>query len=160
MEMYRRELAEHPARVTARIRQNRNRSMTGSAALPGHVNTFRGYFSSEAPFGQARTAAYLVFGLAEVADLLEAGAWEAGQALLLLLLASAEQAALQEWQWGAAWLLTFLPEPPWQRIRYAPPRDSLRPLGRLADPSHVAAALAYLKDLAVLSEANNLPGLS
>ena len=75
------------------------------------------------------------------------------EALLLLLLVATEQAALQEWQWGAAWLLTHLPEPPWQRIRYPPTRDAMRPLGRLADPNLSAAAIGYLRDVSILSEA-------
>lgn len=153
MEMHRRELRDNPGRVAGKIRANRDRCLTGNAVLPGVVNTFRGYFTSEVPFGQARTAAYMCFGMVEVADLMASGNWEHAEATLLLLLAATEQAALQEWQWGAAWLLTHLPDPPWQRIRYAPARDSIRPLSRLADPALAAAAVAYLRDMAVLGDA-------
>ena len=49
--------------------------------------------------------------------------------------------------------MTRLHEPPWQRIGYPPTRDALRPLSRLADPGLTTAAIAYLRDLAVLTEA-------
>ncbi len=104
-------------------------------------------------FGErTKTAAYLGLGLAEVFDLMEAGQWQHAEALTALLLVALEQAAHDEWRWSPAWLLTFLPEPPWQDIGRAPPRDSVRPLARLADQSWTAASIAYLRDVAVLTE--------
>ena len=83
-----------------------------------------GSFANEVPFGHARTAAYMAFGLCDVADLMEHGKWAEAEALTLLLLTAVEQAALQEWQWGLAWLPTFSSEPPWARIRAHPPAPS------------------------------------
>jgi len=77
----------------------------------------RSYLSSEVPFGDAKTAAYLMFGMADVADLLEHGKVALAEAHLQLLLAAGEQAALQSWQWPLAWLITQLPEPAWSMIR-------------------------------------------
>ena len=72
----------------------------------------------------------------------------------MLLLSASEQAALQDWQWGLAWLLTFSSEPPWARIRAHPPAASeLRSVGRLADPTLLAAAVGHMKDLMAISEA-------
>ena len=107
--------------VAARVRQNHNQTVTGLSTTPDLAPSMRGYFEKEVPFGHARTAAYLVFGLCVVADLMERQRWPEAEALIVLLLASAEQAALQEWNWGLAWLLTFSSEPPWTRIRGHPP---------------------------------------
>ncbi len=145
---------ERPQLISSRIRQARNRAMTGLACTPDVVPSMRNYFATEVPFGHAKTAAYLVFGLADIADLLEAGRWHEGEALVNLLLSAAEQAALQEWQWGMAWLLTFSAEPPWARIRNpAPAASDLRSVGRLADPELLAAAVGHMKDFMAISEA-------
>ena len=79
MERHRRTVAKHPERVIKQVRDARNAALTGPAHQDGVSNTYRGYFSAEVPFGKARTAAYLVFGLCEVADLLEAGKTDAAQ---------------------------------------------------------------------------------
>ncbi len=98
------------------MRKARDAALTGTAAVDGVINTYRGYFTSEVPFGKVRTAAYLVFGLCEVVDLMESGKGQAAHATALLLLAASEQAALHDWHWPPAWLLTHLPEPPFTRI--------------------------------------------
>jgi len=158
MEKHRRLVARHPERIVVQMREARNAALCGPAQLEGVTNSYRGYFASEVPFGKARTAAYLVFGLCEVADLMEAGKAEAAHATVLLLLAAAEQAALHEWHWPPAWLLTHLPEPPFSRISHAPQRDMARPLSRLADPRLVAASMAYLRDIATVAEAGRRRG--
>ena len=113
----------------------------------------RNYFAQEVPFGHAKTAAYLVFGLADVSDL-EAGRWREAEALVSLLLSASEQAALQEWSWTLAWLLTFSAEPPWTKIRVQPPSHTdLRAVARLADPELMAAAVGHLKDMMSIAEA-------
>ena len=84
---------------------------------------------------------------------MEAGQWYEAEAQLALLLCAAEQAALREWRWNTAWLLTHLPEPPWHQISHLPPRDAVRPLTRLADQPWVASAVAFAKDLSALAEA-------
>ena len=114
----------------------------------------RGYFGNEVLFGHAKTAAYLVFGVCDIADLMEAGRCAEAEDLTMLLLATAEQAATQEWQWGLAWLLTFSAEPPWARIRAHPPATGdLRGAGRLADPELLAAAVGHMKDMMAITEA-------
>lgn len=158
---WRRAFLERPEVVSARIRQNRNRAMTGLSATPDLVPSMRNYFANEVPFGHAKTAAYLVFGLADIADLLEHGRWSEAEALVLLLLSAAEQAALQEWQWSLAWLLTFSAEPPWAKIRVqAPGQTDLRAVARLADPELLAAAVGHMKDLMAIGEAQRraMPG--
>ena len=96
----------------------------------------------------------MTFGMADVADLMEASRWHEAEALVLLLLSASETAALQDWNWGLAWTLTFASEPPWARIRAHPPAASeLRGVGRLVDPELLAAAVGHLKDMMAINEA-------
>ena len=128
--------------------------MSGLATTPDLTPSTRGYFGAEVPFGHAKTAAYLIFGMCDVADLMEAQRWAEAEALLMLLLAASEQAARQEWQWGLAWLMTFSAEPPWAKIRVNPPvAGDLRSAGQLADPELLAAAVGHMKDMMAISEA-------
>ena len=113
----------------------------------------RAYLAAEVPFGNANTAAYLMFGLADVCDMMEAGRWRLAEAHVHLLLAAGEQAALQSWQWPLAWLLTQLPEPAWARIRHQPMPDTARPLSRLADQSLMSAVVSYYRDVSTVMEA-------
>ena len=69
------------------------------------------------------------------------------EAYVHLILATGEQAAIQNWQWPLAWLLTQLPEPDWSRIRHQPVLETARPLSRLADQTLLAAAVAYYRDV-------------
>ena len=153
LEQWRRHLTSQPEAVVERIRRNRNQALGGAAGLPGPTATMRSYLSSEVPFGNARTAAYLMFGLADVCDLMEAGQWHLAEAHANLLIASGEQAALQSWQWPLAWLLTQLPEPAWARIRHQPQPETARPLSRLADQSLMAAVVTYYRDVSTVMEA-------
>ena len=50
----------------------------------------RAYLASEVPFGNAKTAAYLMFGIADVFDMIERGDWMLAEAHLALLLAGGE----------------------------------------------------------------------
>ena len=143
---------DKPETITARIRGNRTRAMAGLAASSETHATMRNYFSTEVPFGNARTAAYLLFGLADVADMMEGGRWREAEALVNLLLAAGEQAALSSWQWTLAWILTFAAEPPWNRIKVQP-QEEIRGMSWLADPELRADAVGHLKDMATITEA-------
>ena len=153
LEAWRRALLTKPEQVTARIRANRDQALTGMAGIADASVTMRNYLSSEVPFGNAKTAAYLMFGIADVLDLMEHGQWLRAEACLCLLLASGEQAALPSWSWPIAWLVTQLPEPQWVRIRHQPAPDTARPISRLADQSLMAAVIAYYRDVATVMEA-------
>lgn len=153
LQQWRAAVQSQPELITSRIRANRDQTLGGASGLPGPTATMRGYLTSEVPFGSAKTAAYLLFGIADLCDLMEHGRWHQAEAHAHLLLAAGEQAALANWQWPVAWLITQLPEPAWERIRHQPVPDTARPMSRLADQSLLAAVLAYYKDVSVVMEA-------
>ena len=120
----------------------------------GLVDNTTAYLSTQVPFGQAKSVAYVAFAAASIFDLLEGRRFQMAEAQLGLLLCAIEQAALREWRWNHAWLLTHQPEPPWHRIRHTLDRSSIQTMSRLASPVWMAATIAYSRDAAVLAEAD------
>ena len=151
-------LRQNPRAITQRVKANRDLALQGAAEVPGGVPTFRSYLASEVPFGKAKTAAYLLFGLADVTDLLGAGRADEAEALAVMLLSAGEQAALHSWQWGLAWMMAFPADPPWNRIARSPTPEDARALSRLADPSLVSATVAYFRDITAVQEAQRKVG--
>ena len=146
-------LQTSPESILQRVRSNRNVAMQGAAVVPGAAPTYRNFLSNEVPFGGARTGAYLMFALADVLDLLEAGRAKEAEALGAMALTAGEQAALQGWTWNVAWSLAFVPEPPWQRIRVTPTPEHARVGSRLADPALLTAVVARFQQTTALAEA-------
>ena len=94
-----------------------------------------------------------MFALADVLDLLEAGRVKEAEALGVMALTAGKQAALQGWTWNVAWMLSFVPEPPWQRIRMSPMSEHARIGTRLADPGLLTAVVARYQQTTALAEA-------
>ena len=63
-----------------------------------------------------------------------------------------EQSCLNDGKWQLAQLLTMLPEPPWSRIGRRNAPDLIHQFSKLADPSWIAATMAYIKDISALAE--------
>ena len=113
----------------------------------------RGYLTTQVPFGNARTAGYLMFAIADAADLMERGRWHEAQAVLSLTLVGGEQAALLGWQWPLGRLLAGLAEPPGARVRRQPAPEDGRSLARLGEPGHIGAAVSFMREMAAVSDA-------
>ena len=93
-ELLRREHELRPSHISAAVRaRNRQRRPVG-LHHQGEVSGY-GFMANEAPFGQAKTAAYQTFGKATVFDQMERGGWEMAEAILALLLFATETAALK-----------------------------------------------------------------
>lgn len=152
LEQWRSLLSSRPEVISQRIRANRDQALMGGTGAVEATTSCRSYLASEVPFGNTRTAAFLMFGIADVLDMMERGHWHMAEAHGLLLLAAGEQAAMQSWQWSLAWLLTQMPEPPWGRICQQPKPDAIRPLSRLADQALMTAAVAYYTDVHKVAE--------
>ena len=157
MELLRTDLRERPAAATALVRRNRREQLTGSGDEGGLADTTTNYLTRMVPFGQAKSAAYMAYGVAAAFDAMERGNNGLAEAHLALLLCATEQAAQREWRWNHAWLLTCLPDPPFQQIRATPDRHATQPLSRLTPPSWLAAVVAYARDVTILTEAERNP---
>jgi len=116
------------------------------------MTSAREYLAQEVAFDRAKASAYLMHGLATIFDLMRDGQWRQAEAITGLLLAAGEQSTMDNGRWTLGWLYTHLPEPPWQRIQRRPTENPMRPYSRLLEPRWAAAAAAYTKDMAALSE--------
>ncbi|CAK0876277.1 unnamed protein product [Prorocentrum cordatum] len=159
MEMLRRDLQARPAAWSAMIRRNAEVALAGTSDDPDpRVRSLVEFVVRTGTINRGnRTATYLGFGIARVADLLARGQLEAAEAVILLLLTALEQAQRDNGRSQLAWLLTHLPEPPWSQMTTGSSGsvDSLRPFGHLAEPTWTTAAMAYTKDAASLAEIRN-----
>ena len=153
MEILRRSMIQDVGAVTARIRRDRNQAMMGIGSYQGQASSTRDYLTKELAMGHNKTGCYLAFDLAEVFDLMEAGAWQQAEMTVGLLLCAVEQAALENWHWQTGWLLTHLPEPPFHLVSRQPDTAAVRPFSKLADHAWVASALQMTKDAATIQEA-------
>ena len=159
MAAFRQAFIKQPEAVSASVRANRNRELDGLSGLEQTgLRSTRGYIVKQLPLGHAKSAMYLIFGLAEVFDLMEQGKWKLAEAQVALLLVAAEQAALEDWRWPVAWSMTHLPDPPFHLMVKDANSHTGRPTSRLADPSWLATAIAMSKDVAALHEARRPPG--
>ena len=98
MEQRRRNLVADPQAIAARVRSNWAREFVGASSVESPAGgATRGYLIKQVALGRAKSAAYLLFGLAEVFNLMEAKQWAMAEAQLALLLVAGEQAAVEEW---------------------------------------------------------------
>jgi len=117
------------------------------------VASMKSCLIKQVPLQRSKNQIYFMFLLAEAFDLMTAGDWMGAQALIALGLVAGEQAAMDHWSWHTAWLLTFLPDPPFHLLQDSLGPHLTRPHAKLADHSWINAAAAYTKDMAILAEA-------
>ena len=146
-------LVKSPQMISATIRTNRNRRLTGACGMVAQSPSTRGYLVQEVPFNGAKTGAYLMFGIGEVFDMMERGEWHLAEAHLGMLLAAGEQAAMDDWRWHNASRLILQPLPPFHSLIGVPGSTMEEPLTHLADPGWLGACMSYAKDVAVFKEA-------
>ena len=68
------------------------------------------------------------------------------------MLVAVEMSSRRGWKWNAGWLLTHLPEPPWEAVNRVPPANPVWSMRGLAAPDWVAATAQHLRDIATLAE--------
>jgi len=159
LEALHRRMNEDPNYITERVAANCQRQQAGASSMElSHGQTsMKGFLVKQVAFHRNRGCTYFFFMMAEIFELLLAGQWEKGRGLLAMCLVAAEQAALDQWNWGTAWLLTGLPDPPFHLIQESLGAHLTRPGARLADHTWINAAANYLKDMAVLHETRRQP---
>ena len=146
------QLATNPQAVSARVRANRDRRLLGAAGPMGHHPSTRAYLIQEVPFNGAKTAAHLLFSMADAFDLMQQGQCHRAEAHMALTLAPGQQAAMDDWRWHNASRLILQPAPPFHALINVQGSTLPEPLSHLADPGWIGAAMSYAKDLAVFKE--------
>ncbi len=149
-ELQRQELVSRPSSVTAAVRTRMATSLGTDATQPQDAQA---YFQRHGRFAkQNRDGAYMATVLGAIWNHLELGQTDAAQALTATALAATDQ-------WGitgdleVGFLWTHLPEPPWALLqRGGGASASSQPYTPLAPPRWVAATVAYLKDMDVLTQ--------
>ncbi len=154
LESLHQKLSRDPNFVYERVASNCKRLQSGaSAADIGHGHqSMKGYLVKQVPFHNTKQSIYFMFLLAEIFDLLQEGMWERARALVAMSLVAGEQAALDQWSWSTAWLLTGLPDPPFHLLQHSLGASLTRPAAKLADHGWIAAAAAYIKEMSILQE--------
>lgn len=153
LEQMRADFESRPGAFSAAIRGNAAQPMREPGA-PERGAVMTRFCNQWMPFGTqgGKDKVYLTYGICHALDLMHLGQWELAEGFLHLLVASVEAVCWDRGRWQMAWLLTFLPEPPWSQMASSPPWDALRPFGVLAPVSMTTAATHYLKDVAALGE--------
>ena len=162
----REQMEARPAAVVAAVRRNlaRARSKELGSLSPGDMREF---FTRNVPLGKFQCLTYFSFLLAQLwedgellrRDLAELTVDEKVQRRVDKLLADlalgcvfAEQVAVEGgMRYRLAWLLTQFEEPPWSITR-ANAEKPEEPHGKLAEAQWVAAQIAYLRDMDLMSE--------
>jgi len=150
-------LANHPERISMRVRANRNRRIRGCYGSGGESPSTRAYLIQEVPFHGAKSAAHFMFAMGEVFDLMEQGRWRHAEAQLALLLVAGEQSSFDDWRWHNAQRLILSPHPPFHSLINVQGSSMEESISHLADPGWLGAAMSYAKDLAVCKEAHKPP---
>ena len=147
-EVYIRSMKDLP-QVAAVAKANAMREL-GIAESRVDENLMRKYLERKMILADHRLLGYFGFMMSEAWAI----GWQSQNEELLGVVAKAmffiEQAGLDAGKTKLAWLLTGLPEPPFNLFLTSRQRTGLEPFSRLCAPAWVSANLAYVKDLDVL----------
>ena len=94
-----------------------------------------------------RGLTYFAFATAQLWEAAEKDDLVALKAQVALLAVYLEQVAVDGGRHQLGWLLTGVPNPPFQLAQAHSQRDQEGPVGFLGDPRRVAAKLAYFEDV-------------
>ena len=142
---------EKPTEFSTAIARRAQTELGWSQQTPGMM---RSYLERKVPLKDHRTLTLMGFYLAHMWEAaresgnIEFESW-ASRGLLMV-----EQWAIDNGRSQAAWLLSGLPDPDFAQLQAR--RTDLRPYGRLAEPTWIAAQVAYLRDVEFLE--NRLRG--
>ena len=132
----------HPARQTP---QNEAELAASSLSMLSYLERFGGYRGN-------REGGLLMWILAHAIDNLIVGDVAKAKEHLALLIVSVEQSNLDGGDWGVAFLMSLVGDPPIQifQDRQASVIGQQRPFAALAPPLWCTTVLAYLKELEVM----------
>ena len=149
-------LKRDPNAVYASVRRRLAEAIeTDEATLPGAA--MRTFFTNKVPLGSMRGLTYFAFATAQLWEAAERDDLASLKAQVALLAVYLEQVAVDGGRHQLGWLLTGMPNPPFQLVQSHAQRQE-DPVGFLGDPRWVAANLAYLKDVDYLESRTKLVG--
>ena len=150
-------LKRDPTAVYSAVRRRLAEAVeTDEGSLPGAA--MRTFFTNKVPLGSMRGLTYFAFATAQLWEAAERDDLAALKAQVALLAVYLEQVAVDGGRHQLGWLLTGLPNPPFQLVQAHSQRAQEDPVGFLGDPRWVAANLAYLKDVDYLESRTKLVG--
>ena len=118
----------------------------------------RTFFTNKVPLGSMRGLTYFAFATAQLWEAAERDDLAALTAQVALLAVYLEQVAVDGGRHQLGWLLTGMPNPPFQLVQAHSQRAQEDPVGFLGDPRWVAANLAYFKDVDYFESRTKLVG--
>ena len=119
----------------------------------------RTFFTNKVPLGSMRGLTYFAFATAQLWEAAGRDDLAALKAQVALLAVYLEQVAVDGGRRQMGWLLTGMPNPPFQLAQAAgPQRAQEDPVGFLGDFRWVAANLAYFKDVDYFESRTKLGG--
>ena len=150
-------LKRDPAAVYSAVRRRLAEAVeTDEESLPGAA--MRTFFTNKVPLGSMRGLTYFAFATAQLWEAAERDDLAALKAQVALLAVYLEQVAVDGGRHQLGWLLTGMPNPPFQLVQAHSQRAQEDPVGFLGDPRWVAANLAYFKDVDYLESRTKLVG--
>jgi hypothetical protein len=154
-EVYRRYFDSNPGHYAARVRERigQARGIGPWAQDDARRTSATEFFTEQVPFpAHAKTLTYFAFGVARAFDQMSLGLWVEAEDTLAKLMVVAEQTARSDGKIDFGWVLSHLPDPPWNRLLRPGQHGSHDHFALLSDPAWVAAAIGYLKDAQSLQE--------
>ncbi|CAK0891767.1 unnamed protein product, partial [Prorocentrum cordatum] len=148
-----RALEAQPGALSLAVIRNVARRL-GPLHAPGGVPDALEYWGRFGAFADniaGRPAAYQATLTAIALNHLLPGEYDQATDVVALTMVAQEQATLGHERWTTAWLLTLQEDPPSAMLSRRTEQAPLRGFSALADPGWTTVALAYLKELDVLS---------
>ena len=148
-----RALEAQPGALSLAVIRNMARRL-GPLHAPGGVPDALEYLERFGAFADnfaGRPAAYQATLTAIALNHLMRGEYDQATDIVALTMVAQEQATLDHGRWTTAWLLTLQEDPPPAMLSRRTEQAPLRGFSALADPVWTTVALAYLKELDVLS---------
>ena len=152
---FQRHFDSNPGAYAHMVFENARRARSSMAeSRPLSEESMREYVADYFRGNSRPHAGHMAFGIALATDQLAANQNTQALDTLCRLLVAMEQAQLDHDAWDLAWLLSYLPQPPWGRYRAASSAaDQRTQFATLAEPSMVSTAIAHVRDLAAVNEA-------
>ena len=144
-------LKKDPDAVYASVRRRLAEAIEmEESALPSAA--MRTFFTNKVPLGNMKGLTHFCFAVAQLWEAAERNDVAAMKAQIALLAVYLEQVAVDGGRHQLGWLLTGLPNPPFQLVQSHTLKAQDDPVGYLGDPRWIAANLVYLKDVDYLEQ--------